>query len=64
VKEWLPIIATIAVFTIVEGLFGLAASLWLGTVVLAYCIGVFWGAGDQIRKQKERDRQGSEQDAE
>lgn len=62
-KEWLPTIATIAGLAIVQGLFGPAASLWLGTVMLAYCLGVLWGAGDQIRKQKERDRQTSEQDA-
>lgn len=62
-KDWLPAIAAIAVLTTVEGLFGLAASLWLGTVVLAYCIGVFWGAGDQIRKQEERDRQSNGGDA-
>lgn len=49
------IIGTIAALSIVSGLFGHMASLWVATVLLAYCIGVFWGACDQMRKQREKD---------
>jgi hypothetical protein len=34
-------IATIAALYIVEGMFGRTASMWLATVLLAYCLGLF-----------------------
>ena len=54
-KDLLVPIATIAFFVVVHAIFGRTASLWAASIVLAYCIGVFWGAGDQKRKQEERD---------
>lgn len=55
-KVWISAIATFALLTIVSGLFGPVAALWLGTVLLAYCIGVLWGAGSEIRKHEEREQ--------
>lgn len=52
---WAISIGTIVALYIVSGLFGHIVSLWVASVLLAYCIGVFWGAGDQMRKQRERD---------
>lgn len=49
------IIATLAALYLVEGLFGRAASMWLATVLLAYCLGLLYGTGREINKQKERD---------
>ncbi len=49
------IVATLAALYIVEGMFGRTASMWLATVLLAYCLGVFYGTGREISKQKERD---------
>lgn len=48
-------IATIAALYIFEGMFGRTASMWLATVLLAYCLGLFYGTGREISKQKERD---------
>lgn len=52
---WAISIGTIAALYVVSGLFGHTVSLWAASVLLAYCIGALWGAGDQMRKQREKD---------
>lgn len=52
-KDWLPAIITIAALSLVQGLLGPLAAIWLGTVVLAFCIGAFWGAGDARQSHRE-----------
>lgn len=49
-KDWWIAIVCIMILSLVQAVAGLLASLWLGTVILAYCIGALWGAGGQIRK--------------
>jgi hypothetical protein len=36
----------------IERLAGFTVALWIASVTLAWCLGVFWGAGDQIRKHR------------
>jgi len=38
-------IITVAAFTIIEHVFGRSASTWTAVVVLAFALGLFWGAG-------------------
>jgi hypothetical protein len=47
-------VGTIVALNIVSGVFGHIVSMWVASVLLAYCIGAFWGAGDEMRKQGER----------
>lgn len=51
------IVATLAALYIFEGLFGRMASTWLATVLLAYCLGLFYGTGREISKQRDEDRE-------
>lgn len=48
--SWWPFVATIVALTLIQGLFGLAVAFWCGTVALAYCVGVLYGAGSEIAK--------------
>ena len=51
VTDWVPAIAVWCGLTILSA-FSVLAACWFGSVLLAYCIGALWGAGDQIRKHK------------
>lgn len=51
--SWWPGIITYAALTVISGVFGPMVACWIGSVLLAFCIGVFWGAGDQMRKHEE-----------
>lgn len=45
---------TLSAFFLTAHSLGLPTALWIASVAFAFCIGVFWGAGDQIRKQRTR----------
>lgn len=48
---WLVPVATIAFLSVVSGICGEPVALWLSSVMLAFCLGVFWGAGENKRKE-------------
>lgn len=52
-KDFAFVVGIMAAFWIVQAIFGRVVSIWLALIVMAFCIGVFWGAGDQIRKHRE-----------
>lgn len=49
------VVSTLAALYLIEGMFGRTASMWIATVLLAYCLGLFYGTGREISKRKERD---------
>ncbi|ALJ12625.1 hypothetical protein [Sphingopyxis macrogoltabida] len=51
-KDCAIIIGTLCALSIVSGLFGQSVSLWLASVLLAFSVGVLWGAGNEIGKQR------------
>ncbi|QBX37244.1 hypothetical protein E4M02_02475 [Brevundimonas sp. S30B] len=53
VEGLLVVVAVLGGLKAVELFFGSVVAGILALVMLAWCLGVFWGAGDQIRKSRE-----------
>jgi hypothetical protein len=51
-NTFLTAVATTAVFDLIQIVCGLETALWLASVVMAFCLGVFWSTGRAIREGK------------
>ncbi len=54
-KDLWPIFAVIVTLSAIKALFGDIASLWVGSVALAFIVGVLWGSGSEIARRALRD---------
>jgi hypothetical protein len=53
-RDWIPAILVFALLLVIE-VFSKITALWIASVLLAGCLGILWGAGDQIRKHRDGD---------